>query len=250
MCARSEASGELMCPSEFAAHLPTPVETGYVEGDAWQWLWFVPHNASLLVSLFASPARFVEKLDEFMTRGREWRAGNVLSNPFYWAGNEPDLLAPWLYAFGGRSDRTANVTRYLVDHVYTAAADGIPGNDDYGTMSAWLVWATVGLYPLAGSDTFVVGSPRFAHVRIRLGGESAGPWLDIVAHNASGRNLYVERATINGDVLEAPLLTFSQLVRPRNATLELWMGADPAMAAWSEGGLLMMREAMASDGQL
>jgi putative alpha-1,2-mannosidase len=132
------------------------------------------------------------------------------------------------------------VTRYLVDHAYTAAADGIPGNDDYGTMSAWLVWASVGLYPLAGSDTFVVGSPRFAHVRIRVGGESAGPWLDIVAHNASGRNLYVERATINGDVLEAPLLTFSQLVRPRNATLELWMGADPAMAAWSEGGLLMM----------
>ena len=102
------------------------------------------------------------------------------------------------------------------------------------------LWAAVGLYPLAGSDTFVVGSPRFAHVRIRVGGEHAGPWLDIVAHNASGRNLYVERATINGDVLEAPLLTFAQLVRPRNATLELWMGADPAMAAWSKGGLLMM----------
>ena len=77
----------------------------------------------------------------------------------YWAGNEPDILAPWLFVFGGCAYHTQYWTRWLVDHKYSALPDGIPGNDDYGTMSAWLVFASLGFYPLSGAPLYIIGSP-------------------------------------------------------------------------------------------
>lgn len=84
---------------------------------------------------------------------------NVLPDVGYWAGNEPDILAPWLFVFGGCPHYTQYWTRWLVDHKYTAEPSGIPGNDDYGTMSAWLVFASLGIYPLSGAPFYIVGSP-------------------------------------------------------------------------------------------
>ena len=84
---------------------------------------------------------------------------NVLPDVGYWAGNEPDILAPWLFVFGGCPHYTQYWTRWLVDHKYTTEPSGIPGNDDYGTMSAWLVFASLGFYPLSGAPFYIVGSP-------------------------------------------------------------------------------------------
>jgi putative alpha-1,2-mannosidase len=77
----------------------------------------------------------------------------------YWAGNEPDILAPWLFVFGNCPHHTQYWTQWLVDHKYTSFPDGIPGNDDYGTMSAWLVFASLGFYPLSGAPFYILGSP-------------------------------------------------------------------------------------------
>ena len=171
------------------------------------------------LSHVGSNASFVAKLDAFMLQARAWPLGNSMPNGYgYWAGNEPDLLAPWLYAFAGAQHRTANTTRWLAAHKYSDAADGVPGNDDFGTLSAWLVWATLGLYPLAGSDGFVLGSPRFAEVELR---SPDGPRLTIRAHNASAANVYVQRAALDGVPLAAPFVRFRDLIG--GATLECWM---------------------------
>ena len=216
MCPRTR-TGALRCPLD--PKLPYPFEKHYVEGSALQWLWFVPHDPLLLVQLFGSNASFVAKLDAFMVDARRRPLGNSMPNGYgYWAGNEPDLLAPWLYAFAGAQHRAANTTRWLTEHKYSDAADGVPGNDDFGTLSAWLVWATLGLYPLAGSDGFVVGSPRFGEVELR---SPDGQRLTIRAHNASAANTYVERAALDGQLLATPFVRFRDLIG--GATLECWM---------------------------
>ena len=229
MCPRSNASSKLHCP--LLPFVPYPGSPHYVEGDALQWLWFVPEDPASLVGLFKSPDRFVARLDDFLQRARDIKS-TVLPNPWYWAGNEPDLLAPWLYAFvPGQQYKTASATRWIASHRYRDAPDGLPGNDDYGTLSAWLVWAQLGVYPLAGSDLFVLGSPRFAEVVIGLGGGPASDGstaeprqLRIVAHNASAANVYMVRAALNGVAIDLnqPFVKFSDLATG-SALLETWM---------------------------
>lgn len=95
----------------------------------------------------------------------DWKT-NDLPNPYYWAGNEPDLLAVWLFDWAGRPDLTAKWSRYLIDTYYPNAPDGIPGNDDFGTMSAWLVFACLGFYPQAGASTYMVCVCERARTRV------------------------------------------------------------------------------------
>lgn len=222
MCPKSAKDGKLHCP--LLADIPYPGSPHYVEGDAWQWLWFAPSDPSRLVSLFATPQHFVDKLDTFLTRARATHS-TVLPNPFYWAGNEPDLLAPWLFAFvPGEQPRTAAATRWIAEHRYGDTPDGLPGNDDYGTLSAWLVWAQIGLYPLAGTDKFILGAPRFGEVEVGLGGSGT---LRIVAHNVSAARTRLVRAVINGRVVAldvAPFVHFGELRLScgKQAKLEVW----------------------------
>ena len=104
-------------------------------------------------------------------------------------------------------------------------------------MSAWLLWARIGLYPLAGSDQFILGSPRFGDVRVRMLGSgndlgNDGTVLRVLAHNASHERRYILRAESNGEMLHTPIVRFHQLVREGGALLEVWMGSDPAQSAW------------------
>lgn len=159
------------------------------------------------------------------------------------AGNEPDLLAPWLYAFAGEAalPKVGRHTRWLAERMYADAPSGLPGNDDYGTLSAWQVWAQLGLYPLAGSDKFVLGAPRFSEVHIGLGAQSASDGdeargdapqaavLRVVAHNASASHTRVLRAEVNGRTIDlaAPFVRFADLLNEgRGGRLEVWMAEE------------------------
>ena len=86
----------------------------------------VPGDPLGLVRLFASPERFCSRLDEFMLRGA-LHPSNFMPDVGYWAGNEPDILAPWLFVFAGCPHHTQYWTRWLVEHKYSTAPDGIPG---------------------------------------------------------------------------------------------------------------------------
>ena len=148
-------SSSLSCPSEWASHIPYPLQKRFLEGDAAQYAWFVPGDPRGLVALFPSPQAFVDKLENFMNKSTAWAAPNTIPNPYYWAGNEPGLLSPWLFSYAGRPDRTAYWTRWLAQHKYTAGPAGVPGNDDFGTMSAWLLFTYMGFYPRPGTTEYV-----------------------------------------------------------------------------------------------
>lgn len=71
-----------------------------------------------------------------------------MPNPYYWAGNEHDLLSVWLFSFANRSDLTEKYSRKILETSYGTDGAGLPGNDDYGTMSAWLIFSSLGFYPV------------------------------------------------------------------------------------------------------
>lgn len=103
---------------------------------------------------------------------------------------------------------------------YSTKPEGLPGNDDFGALSAWYVWAALGLYPMPGTTTYILGSPSFTSATILFPQGT----LQILAHNASTSNVYIERAEVNGrpiDMAHAAFVDHADLVLP--GKLEFWM---------------------------
>ena len=188
----------------------------FYEGNGWQYSTYVPGDIANLIRLTGGPAGFLAWLDAFFDGGH------------YDHSNEPDILAPYLYIEAGRPDRTAERVRSILSRNYRPARDGLPGNDDAGTMSAWYVWSAIGLYPLAGQTTYFIGSPIFESAAIRL---ENGKTFTVVAHNTSDANLYVLSATLNGKPWSIATLDHRDIVK--GGTLVLEMGPKPS--AWARG---------------
>lgn len=133
------------------------------------------------------------------------------------------LQAVYGFNFAGRPDLTQRWVRHLVQTKYTVTSDGITGNDDYGTMSAWLVFSALGIYPLPCQRLFALGSPSFNRVVVRRGAHAAP--LTIVAHNNSDANVYVERVTVNGEQVVSANWTVSADViwSPAPVFIEFYM---------------------------
>jgi predicted alpha-1,2-mannosidase len=191
----------------------------FYEGSGWQYSTYVPGDTAHLIRLTGGAAGFTAWLDSFFDGGH------------YDQGNEPDILAPYLYIRAGRPDRTAERVRAILDRRYRPARDGLPGNDDAGTMSAWYVWSAIGLYPLAGQTTYFIGSPIFDSAAIRLEG---GKTFTVVARGTSAANLYVQSATLNGKPWPRATLDHHDIAR--GGTLVLDMGPTPSAWATTASG--------------
>lgn len=156
------------------------------------------------------------------------------------------MLLPWSHAVAGPADswRAAFWPRWHLREYYTPDADCIPGNDDYGTLASWAVWAYLGLYPVAATGTFFLGSPVWAEARVAVPagyGPYSGaptPALRIRANNASASAIYVSGARANGVPLAEPRVTWAQLfgggAPGAEALLEFYMSATPA--PWAGAG--------------
>ncbi len=137
----------------------------WAEGDALHWAWFVPHDVPGLVRLHGGRGAFESRLRAFFDQSAAHDAElaarlrglspSALPNPYYWAGNEHDLFAPYMLNWANAS-ATQALTRSLLLRHYSHRPDGLPGNDDYGTMSAWYVFSSLGLFPRTGSDEYVL----------------------------------------------------------------------------------------------
>lgn len=214
------ANGSKACPTELEAIAFYPIGTKYIEADAWQNLWFTPHDPVGLISLFPSVDEYVKKLEKFFQDSIPW-PNTALPNPYYWAGNEPDMFAPWLFNWAGRADLTQKWTRWLLDHQYSSKPDGVPGNDDFGTLSAWQVFAMLGFYPQAGTVHYVLGSPVFEKAVVRRPEGN----ITVIAHNASQTNIYVTQVRVNGVAVPLKAAFFNHSQIAKGGTLEFWMSA-------------------------
>jgi putative alpha-1,2-mannosidase len=143
--------------------------------------------------------------------------------------NEPDMEAPWAYHYAGRPDRTAEVVHAVVHNMFGLGRGGLPGNDDSGGLSSWYVWASLGLFPIAGQSLYLLNAPSFAESQItfvdkQLVIEAPG----FIEPVAGGPVQYVQNATFNGENLNRTWLTAREL--HGGGHLQLQLGPQPS--AW------------------
>ncbi|MCB9489548.1 MAG: glycoside hydrolase family 92 protein [Deltaproteobacteria bacterium] len=194
--------------------------TGYTEGNARHWRWMVMHDPDALIDLFDSDGQFVEQLNEFMELGIP-DSPDLLLDPYYWHGNEPDMHAPYLFAFAGRHDLTAEWVRWVMENHYNTGPLGLDGNDDGGTLSAWYIFSALGFFPLPCTDMYVIGSPIFDYAEIPMG-ECR---LAVQVENAGSENVYVESVRINGTTLTEPYFTHDMIAN--GGVIEFVMSPTP-----------------------
>lgn len=169
---------------------PTATE-GYVEGNGAQYHWMVFHNVRALFTMMGGQDRAAARLDEFF---QQLNAGPHARHAYL--GNEPSLQTPWLYAWAGRAHRTQDVVHRTRTELFGPDADGLAGNDDLGTMSAWYVWAALGLYPvIPGRAELFVHGPVFESAVVR---RSTGAEFTITAPETSDTNRYIQSLRVDG----------------------------------------------------
>jgi putative alpha-1,2-mannosidase len=144
--------------------------------------------------------------------------------------NEPGFMLPVLYNYAGRPDKSADVVHMILEKAFSDTRAGIPGNDDSGAMSSWLIFSTLGIYPVAGQDIYLISTPSIPDASLALGN---GNRLRILAKNldANGLNRYVQSATLNGVGLPNAWFRHAQI--QNGATLVLSMGSSPS--SWGTG---------------
>jgi putative alpha-1,2-mannosidase len=145
---------------------------------------------------------------------------------YYTAYNEPDLQAPFLFIYSGAPWKTQETVRGLLGKVYSDQPNGIPGNDDCGTMSSWYLFSAMGFYPQdPARPEFVLCSPLFPRVTLHLPDRWKSRDFTIEAtHNENG-NAYIQSVTLNGKPWSAPWFRLSELTGGKYLTVAL--GPEP-----------------------
>jgi predicted alpha-1,2-mannosidase len=189
----------------------------YVEGTAWQWLWFVPHDEAGLRQTLGGDSVFLERLTTFMEEAMA-TFEFLLPSSYYFHGNEPDIHAPFLAIRAGRPDLAQRWSRWVMDVNYVNSFDGLVGNDDAGTLGAWYAFAAVGLYPWPCVPGYYVTAPIFDNAVLHLPGGD----LIVEAQGASGnRDMFIQSATFNGEPLDTLWLDHTAI--ENGGTLHLTM---------------------------
>lgn len=203
------------------------LEDDYVEGNAWQYTWLVPHNVYGLIDLFGGKKGFVTKLDSLFEVSSELNEGASIDITGmigqYAHGNEPSHHISYLYAYAGEQAKTAKLVRQISQQFYHTRPDGLIGNEDCGQMSAWYILSSLGFYPVNPvSGVFVFGSPIADKATVRL---QNGKSFEVISRHNSAENIYIQSVSLNGLVHTSPYITYDTIMK--GGTLVFTMGSKP-----------------------
>ncbi|HEX4734309.1 MAG TPA: GH92 family glycosyl hydrolase [Thermoleophilaceae bacterium] len=209
-------------------------QDGWQEGTGYQYLWFVPHDVPGLVQALGGNDAAAQRLDDFFRAPAPVQDKGSFFGVYYVGtqftpSNETDLWVPWYYNWLGQPWKAQREVRQAMS-VYSSRPDGMPGNDDTGTMSAWYVLAALGLYHAApGSQAWELSSPAFPRAVLHVGGKRR---LTIDAPGASQLRRYVQSATLDRKPFERTWLS-SDAVHA-GARLAFVIGTQPNRS-WASG---------------
>ncbi|MBI9067068.1 MAG: GH92 family glycosyl hydrolase [Salinivirgaceae bacterium] len=213
--------------------------SGYVEGNAWQYTYFVPHDVHGLISLMGKD-EFNKRLEEgFKTSApHKFNSEHLGSNSLDGMGilpinhgNQPNMQASYLFNYSGKPWLTQKWASEIMANYYgTTPEGGWLGDEDQGQMGAWYVMSAMGLFEMDGGASvkpvYEIGSPKFEKITIHLDEKYyPGGTFVIEAKNASKENVYIQSAKLNGESLNKPWFYHSELVK--GGTLQLKMGSKP-----------------------
>ena len=204
-------------PGGFAGGFSANSGTGFAEGSTTQYSWMVYDDVAKLASLMGGKAATATRLDAFFN-GYFNATGNSAAR--FDPTNEPDIQTPWMYDFLGQPASTQSTVRRLITKNWTNTTGGITGNDDLGTMSAWNVWSSLGMYPYNPARAeLVLASPLFPKIEIKR------PTGRTITITASGTGTYVSALKLNGADSDKPWVPAS-LVRD-GGTLDYTLADTP-----------------------
>ncbi|MBD3582295.1 GH92 family glycosyl hydrolase [Flavobacterium selenitireducens] len=197
-----------------------PLDThgqGFIEGNAWNYSLYVPHDVAKLTELNGGKEKFSQHLDSLFTmqlpdkyfeNTEDITRDGIIGN--YVHGNEPSHHVAYLYDYLGQPWKTQERVRMILRKMFHSGPDGLGGNDDTGQMSAWYIFSSLGFYPVApGSDEYAFGSPLVKKATLKF---ENGKTLVISAKNQSEKNVYVSKIELNGKEIPRDFVKHSQLV--------------------------------------
>ncbi len=180
----------------------------FCEGGADHWRYSAQQDVPGLIELFGSKEEFVKELDRFM-RSASPRRADLDPGTGYWIGNQHDIHTPYLFLAADRPDLTQKWVRWTLKNRFSTDINGLDGNDDGGTVSAWYALSALGIYPNVGTDEYFIGSPAVDRAVLTL---ANGKTLTVTARNNSDKNVYVRSVTLNGEPIEGFTVTHADLL--------------------------------------
>lgn len=201
----------------------------YYEDLPWSYSFNAHHDIYHLIELSGGTEIFTKRLEKFFEPG-VYSGNSAYGSTIFNPGNEPAFTTPYLFNFVGRQDLSVKYSRHAAKTYYSASAGGIPGNSDAGAMQTWILWNMIGLYPITGQTTFLIGSPWFEHLSIQLGENKT---LTITSSGGSSdRAYYVQSLKVNGEPWDRAWLTWED-VFAEGGTLDFVLGEETVI--WATG---------------
>jgi len=192
-------------------------DEGFVEGNGWNYSFYVPHDVNSLIRIMGGDKRFISRLDtlftmhipdEFFANTEDVTREGMLGG--YVQGNEPSHHIPYLYAWTSQPWKSQYWIREIMNKMYRNNIDGLCGNDDCGQMSAWYIFSAMGFYPVCpGTDQYVFGAPYLPYMKINL---ENGRTFTIKAPKVSDKNRYIRSIRLNGKLYTKSYITQNDIM--------------------------------------
>ena len=192
-----------------------PLKYDFRESTYNNYFWMVPYNIQGLLDSIGGKAEGEKRLD---TLFRRLDAG--YDDDWYACGNEPSFGIPWAYNWVGKPYKTQNIVHRIITEQYYNRIDGLPGNDDLGSMGSWYVFACIGLYPeIPGVGGFSINSPIFSSIKLHLKNG------DVTILGGSEKRYYISSMKLNGKTYDSTWITWEELAN--GATIQYKMSNKP-----------------------
>lgn len=199
---------------------------GFIEGNSWNYSFFVPHDVNGLIREMGGEKQFVSRLDSLFTmhlpakyfeKTEDINEEGLMGN--YVHGNEPSHHVAYLYKWTNEPWKSEHRLHEIMRQMYKNKIDGLSGNDDCGQMSAWYIFSALGFYPVCpGSDQYVIGSPKTKEATIYL---ENGKTFTVKTTNLSDKNVYVKAIKLNGKKYEKHFITHSEILEGGEILFEM-----------------------------
>ena len=198
-----------------------------MEGNSWQYSFFVPHDVQGLINLYGGSEEFVNALDTLFSMPMGMSGHDVPIDITgligqYAHGNEPSHHVAYLYNYAGQPHKAQQRLHEIMSTLYTDRPDGLCGNEDCGQMSAWYVFSAMGFYPVNPAEgIYILGKPMVENVEITIGNKL----FKVKTAGWSDENIYVQSVKLNGEVYNKLFITHTDIVD--GGILEFTMGSVP-----------------------
>ncbi|MFB9079693.1 GH92 family glycosyl hydrolase [Flavobacterium procerum] len=197
-----------------------PLDThgqGFIEGNSWNYSLYVPHDPAEMIKMMGGNEQFKVRLDslfnmhlpdKYFENTEDITRDGIIGN--YVHGNEPSHHVVYLYNWTDAPWKAQDKIRMILKKMYRNGADGLGGNDDFGQMSAWYIFSSLGFYPVApGSDEYALGSPLVKKAVFNL---ENGKTFEVETVNQSDKNVFVSKVLLNGKPLDKPFLKHADVM--------------------------------------